>query len=157
MFLLFTIALFLVLFVNVEFFFVVGFDMVVLFIVLFFVVVYFIFILLLLVLILSFFFSMSKVKTGGVRFAQLLEIVSKVDPEIRFRFTSPHPKDFPDEVFIAILILYYIIVIRQLVLFILIKLFFCFNNVFSYSISSAIPQTYVNRYICPRNLEVLKY
>ncbi|EQC31547.1 hypothetical protein SDRG_10719 [Saprolegnia diclina VS20] len=34
----------------------------------------------------------------GFRFADLLDRVSAVDPEIRIRFTSPHPKDFPDDV-----------------------------------------------------------
>ena len=33
----------------------------------------------------------------GQRFADLLDRVASIDPEIRFRFTSPHPKDFPDE------------------------------------------------------------
>lgn len=33
---------------------------------------------------------------GGVRFADLLDQVSDAAPEVRFRFTSPHPKDFPD-------------------------------------------------------------
>jgi len=42
--------------------------------------------------------SMSKVKSGGVRFAELLDKVSQIDPEMRIRFTSPHPKDFPDQV-----------------------------------------------------------
>ncbi|GAB9468451.1 Cdk5 regulatory subunit-associated protein 1 [Globisporangium polare] len=37
--------------------------------------------------------------TLGFRFVDLLDEVSRVDPEIRIRFTSPHPKDFPDEVF----------------------------------------------------------
>uniref|UniRef100_A0A667G2N1 Mitochondrial tRNA methylthiotransferase CDK5RAP1 n=1 Tax=Lynx canadensis TaxID=61383 RepID=A0A667G2N1_LYNCA len=39
-----------------------------------------------------------KPKQGGLRFAHLLDHVSRVDPEMRIRFTSPHPKDFPDEV-----------------------------------------------------------
>uniref|UniRef100_F6TGF1 Mitochondrial tRNA methylthiotransferase CDK5RAP1 n=1 Tax=Monodelphis domestica TaxID=13616 RepID=F6TGF1_MONDO len=39
-----------------------------------------------------------KTKKGGLRFADLLDQVSRVDPEMRIRFTSPHPKDFPDEV-----------------------------------------------------------
>ena len=34
----------------------------------------------------------------GARFANLLAGVAQVDPEMRVRFTSPHPKDFPDEV-----------------------------------------------------------
>uniref|UniRef100_A0A8C4Q322 Mitochondrial tRNA methylthiotransferase CDK5RAP1 n=1 Tax=Eptatretus burgeri TaxID=7764 RepID=A0A8C4Q322_EPTBU len=37
-------------------------------------------------------------KVGGTGFAELLDQVSSVDPEMRIRFTSPHPKDFPDEV-----------------------------------------------------------
>ena len=32
----------------------------------------------------------------GVRFAELLDRVSDIAPDVRFRFTSPHPKDFPD-------------------------------------------------------------
>lgn len=39
-----------------------------------------------------------KTKQGGLRFAHLLDRVSRIDPEMRIRFTSPHPKDFPDEV-----------------------------------------------------------
>ncbi|XP_071543624.1 mitochondrial tRNA methylthiotransferase CDK5RAP1 [Panulirus ornatus] len=42
--------------------------------------------------------TIYKPKKGGMRFADLLDKVSQVDPEIRIRFTSPHPKDFPDEV-----------------------------------------------------------
>jgi tRNA A37 methylthiotransferase MiaB len=42
--------------------------------------------------------TVYKEKKGGVRFAELLSRVSDVDPEMRIRFTSPHPKDFPDEV-----------------------------------------------------------
>ncbi|XP_052039945.1 mitochondrial tRNA methylthiotransferase CDK5RAP1 isoform X1 [Apodemus sylvaticus] len=39
-----------------------------------------------------------KPKQGGLRFSHLLDQVSRIDPEMRIRFTSPHPKDFPDEV-----------------------------------------------------------
>lgn len=42
--------------------------------------------------------SIVKIPAGGVRFAHLLEQVAKAAPESRIRFTSPHPKDFPDEV-----------------------------------------------------------
>lgn len=42
--------------------------------------------------------TVYKPKKGGLRFADLLDRVSQVNPEIRIRFTSPHPKDFPDEV-----------------------------------------------------------
>ncbi|XP_054836537.1 mitochondrial tRNA methylthiotransferase CDK5RAP1 [Eublepharis macularius] len=45
------------------------------------------------------FSTVYKTKQGGLRFAGLLDRVSLVDPEMRIRFTSPHPKDFPDEVF----------------------------------------------------------
>jgi tRNA A37 methylthiotransferase MiaB len=34
-------------------------------------------------------------KDGGLRFAELLDKVSLINPNIRIRFTSPHPKDFP--------------------------------------------------------------
>lgn len=34
----------------------------------------------------------------GVSFAQLVDRIAQIDPEMRIRFTSPHPKDFPDEV-----------------------------------------------------------
>lgn len=36
-------------------------------------------------------------KENGLRFAELLDEVAEIAPEVRFRFTSPHPKDFPDE------------------------------------------------------------
>lgn len=42
--------------------------------------------------------TVYKSKIGGRRFADLLEKVADVNPEMRIRFTSPHPKDFPDEV-----------------------------------------------------------
>ena len=37
-------------------------------------------------------------RTGRVSFAELLDSVAGVSPELRIRFTSPHPKDFSDEV-----------------------------------------------------------
>ena len=47
---------------------------------------------------------------SGVRFAELLHRVASAAPQTRFRFTSPHPKDFPDEVrivaFIRLLIFF---------------------------------------------------
>ncbi|XP_017752919.1 PREDICTED: CDK5RAP1-like protein [Eufriesea mexicana] len=42
--------------------------------------------------------TVYKDKKGGRRFCDLLDEVSRINPEIRIRFTSPHPKDFPDEV-----------------------------------------------------------
>ncbi|XP_042448556.1 CDK5RAP1-like protein [Zingiber officinale] len=43
------------------------------------------------------FSSMCKVKKMGLRFSDLLDRLSTEFPEMRFRFTSPHPKDFPDD------------------------------------------------------------
>lgn len=41
---------------------------------------------------------MYQLRDGaGVRFTELLDILSAAYPEMRFRFTSPHPKDFPDD------------------------------------------------------------
>ena len=37
-----------------------------------------------------------KPKVGGLTFTELLHEVSKIDPEMRIRYTSPHPKDYPD-------------------------------------------------------------
>ncbi|XP_031626407.1 CDK5RAP1-like protein [Contarinia nasturtii] len=48
--------------------------------------------------IVSGFNTVYKTKKGGMRFAELLERVAVAVPEVRIRFTSPHPKDFPDEV-----------------------------------------------------------
>lgn len=39
--------------------------------------------------------TIYKRKDGGMRFTELLDQVSLIDPEMRIRFTSPHPKDFP--------------------------------------------------------------
>ncbi|XP_054472911.1 CDK5 regulatory subunit-associated protein 1 [Anoplopoma fimbria] len=42
--------------------------------------------------------TVYRTKQGGLRFSDLLDRVSLIDPDMRIRFTSPHPKDFPDEV-----------------------------------------------------------
>jgi len=42
------------------------------------------------------FSSTCKVKNMGLRFSDLLDRLSAEFPEMRFRYTSPHPKDFPD-------------------------------------------------------------
>eukprot|EP00002_Diphylleia_rotans_P000345 TRINITY_DN10175_c0_g1_i1.p1 TRINITY_DN10175_c0_g1~~TRINITY_DN10175_c0_g1_i1.p1 ORF type:complete len:603 (+),score=123.05 TRINITY_DN10175_c0_g1_i1:47-1855(+) len=39
--------------------------------------------------------TIYKRSDDGLRFADLLDELSAVAPEMRFRFTSPHPKDFP--------------------------------------------------------------
>ena len=41
--------------------------------------------------------TVYKPRTGGRTFDDLLNKVALIDPEIRIRFTSPHPKDFPEE------------------------------------------------------------
>lgn len=41
-------------------------------------------------------------RQGATTFAELLALVAQVDPEMRVRFTSPHPKDFSDKVLQAI-------------------------------------------------------
>lgn len=43
------------------------------------------------------FSSICRSKEDGLRFSDLLDRLSAQFPEMRFRFTSPHPKDFPDE------------------------------------------------------------
>lgn len=42
--------------------------------------------------------TVYKTKKGGIRFAELLQRVAHAVPNVRIRFTSPHPKDFPDDV-----------------------------------------------------------
>eukprot|EP01120_Amphizonella_sp_Union-15-10_P009741 TRINITY_DN3761_c0_g1_i1.p1 TRINITY_DN3761_c0_g1~~TRINITY_DN3761_c0_g1_i1.p1 ORF type:complete len:557 (+),score=89.68 TRINITY_DN3761_c0_g1_i1:35-1705(+) len=43
------------------------------------------------------FSTVYKAPTVGISFTKLMDRVSKINPEMRIRFTSPHPKDFPDE------------------------------------------------------------
>jgi tRNA A37 methylthiotransferase MiaB len=43
-------------------------------------------------------YAPERRRAGAMRFAELLDRVAGIDPEMRIRFTSPHPKDFPDEV-----------------------------------------------------------
>lgn len=42
--------------------------------------------------------TVYKPKVGGQRFDELLKCVAEVVPDVRIRFTSPHPKDFSDNV-----------------------------------------------------------
>ncbi|XP_062565783.1 CDK5RAP1-like protein [Armigeres subalbatus] len=42
--------------------------------------------------------TVYKTKIGGLRFAELLMELAETVPEMRIRFTSPHPKDFPNAV-----------------------------------------------------------
>ncbi|XP_058461200.1 CDK5RAP1-like protein [Malaya genurostris] len=44
------------------------------------------------------FSTVYKTKVGGLRFAELLTELAETVPDMRIRFTSPHPKDFPKEV-----------------------------------------------------------
>lgn len=44
------------------------------------------------------FYTIYKPKPmAGARFVHLLDSLSNAFPHMRFRFTSPHPKDFPDD------------------------------------------------------------
>lgn len=43
------------------------------------------------------FSTIYKTKELGLSFTHLLDVLSVEYPEMRFRFTSPHPKDFPDD------------------------------------------------------------
>ncbi|XP_011210481.2 CDK5RAP1-like protein [Bactrocera dorsalis] len=44
------------------------------------------------------FSTVYKPKIGGMRFDELLSQVAEAAPEMRIRFTSPHPKDFSEDV-----------------------------------------------------------
>lgn len=41
--------------------------------------------------------NVNSYNDNGLRFAELMYRVSQVDPEMRIRFSTSHPKDFPDE------------------------------------------------------------
>eukprot|EP01080_Neovahlkampfia_damariscottae_P007751 gene7751-12221_t len=41
--------------------------------------------------------TIYKKKKGGIRFTELIDNVSKINENIRIRFTSPHPKDYPSD------------------------------------------------------------
>jgi len=41
--------------------------------------------------------TIYKSPKKGITFTQLIDRVAEVDPNMRIRFTSPHPKDFPDD------------------------------------------------------------
>lgn len=43
--------------------------------------------------------TVYKAKKSGLNFTTLLEKISTVNQEMRIRFISPHPKDFPLEVY----------------------------------------------------------
>lgn len=43
------------------------------------------------------FSTIYKTKELGLSFTHLLDVLSAKYPEMRFRLTSPHPKDFPDD------------------------------------------------------------
>lgn len=41
--------------------------------------------------------TIYRTPTAGITFTELVDKIAQIDPEMRIRFTSPHPKDFPDE------------------------------------------------------------
>lgn len=41
--------------------------------------------------------TIYRTPTAGITFTELIDNIAGIDPEMRIRFTSPHPKDFPDE------------------------------------------------------------
>jgi MiaB/RimO family radical SAM methylthiotransferase len=41
--------------------------------------------------------SRRRTHDEAIRFTELMAMVSEVNPEMRVRFTSPHPKDFPED------------------------------------------------------------
>lgn len=41
--------------------------------------------------------NVNSYKDGGNTFTALMDAASLINPEIRFRFSSPHPKDFPND------------------------------------------------------------
>ncbi len=41
--------------------------------------------------------NVNSYNDNGHSFAELIDRAAQIDPEIRFRFSSPHPKDFPEE------------------------------------------------------------
>lgn len=41
--------------------------------------------------------NVNSYKDGENTFTRLMDAASLINPEIRFRFSSPHPKDFPDD------------------------------------------------------------
>ena len=43
-------------------------------------------------------YNPQRARAGGVLFSDLLQRVAEAAPEMRIRFTSPHPKDCGDDV-----------------------------------------------------------
>jgi tRNA-2-methylthio-N6-dimethylallyladenosine synthase len=41
--------------------------------------------------------NVNSYNDNGTRFSELITKVAQIDPEIRVRFSTPHPKDFPDD------------------------------------------------------------